>query len=561
MMKAKKIFTNVRIIILLLVLILAIIAINPSINADGVAIRQVLKNSAAAQAGIINPGPTTAPTARERILSVNNIPIVDEKNYYQIINEYPANRSLTITTNKNTYRLTTKQNFVVEFKNETVFDNTTNTTNTKLVPYNRTVPGTQDLGLTVYPAPKSNIRLGLDLSGGTRVILKPKEKVSQDDLNIVIDNIKQRLNVYGLSDIVVKSSKDLVGDDYVIVEIAGANKNEVENLLSQQGKFEAKIGQDAVFRGGKDITYVCRSAECSGIDRNYGCGQSGDGYSCRFSFQISLSPDAAQRQATLTEKLGVKVDSSGNYLDKPLDLYLDDQLVDTLQISSDLRGRASTNIVISGSGAGKTQQEAAQDSITNMKRLQTVLITGSMPVQLEIIKSDGISPMLGSSFINNALLIGLLSIIAVTFVLVVRYRKPIIAFPIVITMMSEVTIILGFAAFVGWNLDLAAFAAIIIAIGSGVDDQIIIIDETLHNTNDHGVKRSWKERMGKAFFIIFASYFTLVAAMIPLWFAGAGLLRGFAITTIVGVTGGVLITRPAFAAITEIMLKKDDEDD
>jgi preprotein translocase subunit SecD len=66
--------------------------------------------------------------------------------------------------------------------------------------------------------------------------------------------------------------------------------------------------------------------------------------------------------------------------------------------------------------------------------------------------------------------------------------------------------------------------------------------------------------LGKAFFIIFASYFTLIAAMIPLIFAGAGLLRGFAITTIVGVTAGVLVTRPAFAAIIEILLKKDDDD-
>jgi len=32
-----------------------------------------------------------------------------------------------------------------------------------------------------------------------------------------------------------------------------------------------------------------------------------------------------------------------------------------------------------------------------------------------------------------------------------------------------------------------------------------------------------------------------------LFWAGAGLLRGFAFTTIIGVTVGILITRPAFA--------------
>ena len=48
---------------------------------------------------------------------------------------------------------------------------------------------------------------------------------------------------------------------------------------------------------------------------------------------------------------------------------------------------------------------------------------------------------------------------------------------------------------------------------------------------------------------------TTVAAMIPLWNAGAGLIRGFALTTIVGVTIGVFITRPAFAAMIEKLLK------
>ena len=62
--------------------------------------------------------------------------------------------------------------------------------------------------------------------------------------------------------------------------------------------------------------------------------------------------------------------------------------------------------------------------------------------------------------------------------------------------------------------------------------------------------------MKKAFFIIFVAYATTVAAMVPLWNAGAGLIRGFALTTIAGVTIGVFLTRPAFAAIVEKMFKE-----
>ena len=48
------------------------------------------------------------------------------------------------------------------------------------------------------------------------------------------------------------------------------------------------------------------------------------------------------------------------------------------------------------------------------------------------------------------------------------------------------------------------------------------------------------------------AFFTIIAAMLPLFWAGAGMLKGFALTTILSVCAGILITRPAFAD----MLKK-----
>ena len=65
----------------------------------------------------------------------------------------------------------------------------------------------------------------------------------------------------------------------------------------------------------------------------------------------------------------------------------------------------------------------------------------------------------------------------------------------------------------------------------------------------------WKEKIKQAFFIIFGSYAAMLAAMIPLWAMGAGLLKGFAIVTMMGVSIGVFITRPAYAQILEILAK------
>ena len=172
---------------------------------------------------------------------------------------------------------------------------------------------------------------------------------------------------------------------------------------------------------------------------------------------------------------------------------------------------------------------------------------------MTIVKTDSISPVLGKEFVSNAIWMSVLAILAVAVVLAIRYKKIIIALPILVTMISEVIILLGVAAFIGWNMDLAAIAGILVSIGTGVDDQIVITDETLKGETSQIF--NWKEKVKRAFLIIMLAYLTLVVAMIPLIFAGAGLLKGFAITTIIGVTIGVFITRPAYSSFVEIMLK------
>lgn len=581
MSKIKKLFTNTRVIILIIFLLLSLITISPRIGGDhGVAIRSIAKNSSATHAlpkPLESPKANIAPMSREVIKSINSKPIMDVDDYYKFEDSLKANRTILITTNKGSYRLKTLPivKTIVTNKTKTVkvvekvFNNETNKTEnvTKFVKQNITIKkidGVQDLGIKVYPAPSNNIRKGLDLEGGTRVLLQPEEQISDDDLDLVIQNIKQRLNIYGVSDIIVRSVKDFTGETYILVEIAGVNQDEVKDLLSKQGKFEAYIGDKKVFKGGNDIVYVCRSAQCSGIDPRQGCresvDQSGSKWVCGFRFSIALSADAAQSFADATAPLDVVFTGAGQsgYLSKNISLYLDNELVDQLRIGADLKGAAQTSISISGSGTGSSQSAAAEDALANMKKLQTVLVTGSLPVKLNIIQSDAISPALGAEFIKNALLVGLLALLAVITVITIRYKKFVIALPITITMVSEVIILMGFAALIGWRLDLAAIAGIIIAVGTGVDDQIVISDETLSHKGSAKLL-SWKDKLKKAFFIIFTSYFTTVVAMLPLWFSGAGLLKGFALTTVVGVSIGVLITRPAFAAILELLLERQDK--
>ncbi len=579
----KRIIKRARVVILIIALVLALVALQFNLTSNGIAIRTVTKNSASDIAGV-ELSENSQPMSKEVIIEINNQKINNVEEYYDFVSTLRVNQSFTMKTvqrkacivftcltNKyNSYKITAlpKYNITIlpetEFidHTESVFNETLNKTVniTTTVEQNKTIKeliGVEDIGMGVYAAPVNNIKKGLDLQGGTRVLLKLDEPATNDQMELVLSNIKERLNVYGLSDVIVREIKGFAGtgDQYILAEVAGITNEEIRDLIAKQGKFEAKIGDEIIFRGGQDITYVARSGDESGLE--YGsCGQAlgSEVFSCRFRFGISLTPEAAQKQADTTETLEIVSERGEEFLSESLILYLDDELVDSLRIGAELKGNPVTEISISGSGVGSTMQAAQLDAITNMKRLQTILITGSLPVKLSIVKTDTLSPTLGSQFVKNVMLVGLLAILGVALVIFIRYRDLKVSIPVIITMISEVFILLGFAALVGWNLDIAAIAGILVAVGTGVDDQIIITDETLNKKS--AVKLSWKEKLKKAFFIMLAAYATTMFAMIPLYFAGAGLVKGFALTTMAGVTIGILITRPAFASIIEELYRE-----
>jgi len=445
---------------------------------------------------------------------------------------------------------------VQEEVNGTLVNKSINVTINKTVRDYKDIIVGKDIGLRVYKAPRSNINWGIDLQGGVRVILKPANKsVDPSLIETTIESMKQRLNVYGLSDISVRQIKSLEGT-YIVAEIPGINEDEVKELIAKQGKFEAKIGNYTVFIGGKDITYVCmRDPNCARLQRPIHTPD-GSGYVAKFMFSISVTPEAAQRFAQATRNLDIVTGKDGKrYLSQKLLLYLDDKLVDELNIVADLKGQAVSEAAITGAGVGTTPQEAIQNARTNMKRLQTVLITGSLPIKLEIVNIETLSPSLGMDFMKNIALIGILALVAVSLVVYLRYRRLEISIPMIINVLGEVIILLGVATIIKWKLDIAALAGLIIAIGTGLDHQIIIADETLKGEK-HAIVYGLKEKIKRAFFIILGSFFTTTAAMIPLTLIGANLLKGFAFTTILGLMIGVFITRPTYAKIIEILLRE-----
>jgi preprotein translocase subunit SecD len=501
------------------------------------------------------------------------------------------------------------------------------------------------IGIDVIDIDQTNLNFGLDIKGGTRVILSPKGNVTKETVDEIIATLQTRVNTYGLKEINIIPVRSFDGNYYIQIEAAGVGRDIVENLLSKQGRFEAKItkpvflkdnkgvfqlsnsyniellsndsvklgdmfidvnqtfsiediefqylnrsGSELMFWGtaykGEDIELVYSDPQHSGII------PSGDYY--QFYFVVMVSETGAGKFAKITSGIPSQIDmqSGEEYLkDSKIYLFLDDQLVSDLRISSELGGKVYTTPQVTGSR--ETQELALEEKLN----LQSILRSGSLPVSLEVASISVISPTLGQGFITSALFAGVLAAIAVIIIVFVRYRNLKIAVPMVFMTLSEVIIIVGVAAggdsiiwifvlllnmiivgtawwkkeeiditawigafliplfgFLSWTLDLPAIGGIIAAIGTGVDHLVIIADETMLGKREEAVY-TFKEKIKRAFFIIFGTAAATISAMVPMIFIGIGLIKGFAITTTVGVLIGVLVTRPAYAVIAERMKK------
>ncbi len=215
-------------------------------------------------------------------------------------------------------------------------------------------------------------------------------------------------------------------------------------------------------------------------------------------------------------------------------------------------------------GISPTKADAEKKVIAT----QVLLSSGNLPIKILPIcgttfaenteqcggKETTFDPALGGKFLSISAIIGIIAIIVVSIIIFIRYRKMALTIPVMLTCLSEIIIILGFASMIHWELDLLAIAGIIIVVGTGVDNQIVILDETLKRGKKKEVV-SIVERIKSAFFIIFVSAGTIIVVMLALMGVEAGMLKGFAFTTIAGVLIGVIITRPAFAKIVEYIVK------
>jgi len=449
----------------------------------------------------------------------------------------------------------------------------------------------------------TNLRFGLDLEGGIYAVVEPQGNVSDEVLEDVKATLEKRVSSVRESSFQISKFGN---QSFIQIQIAGGTEEELMKLINTTGIFEGKIpltvkfeenkgmlkvgpkekwlevelknnsivindtayhihqnfsylginfeivniSSDAarllatVYRNdnrGKDIVKVYIDPQHSFLQRE------GDFYT--WGFRVEVTEEAAQRFYNVVRNLGIRPARLGEelYLEEKLFLYLDGKEMSNLSISAGLKEKPTT--IASVTGSSRTREEAIEER----RFLQNILRSGSLPVKLNVLSVYKITPKLGIEFFENLLLAGIVALIAISSVLLLRYRSVKVVSLIIFTTLSEIIIILACSVLIGWTLDLGSLVGIFVVVLTGIEQQVMITDEIRAGKEQH---ISLRERLNRAFFVIFGSAGTTIGAMLPLMVLGFGMLRGFAITTILGILVGVFITRPVYSELVKTVLEK-----
>lgn len=356
-----------------------------------------------------------------------------------------------------------------------------------------------------------------------------KEGVSTETRDLTKEILSDKLNSLGLKDIPVRT----VGEDYILIDFAGVDLATAKEIAEKPGKFEIRIQTT-----GNETEHVL-----------YGDSVVSVGIPSFHDEQWHTPFTLNDEGARALQKVALETGAIDNPEEHYLNMYLDGVKIYGAPLSYSAAAKLREGPIYSWEASTGTDETAKKEATA----LQVHLRAGALPVNVVLVGSGHVDAGLGSQFKTQAVIAAIFSMVAVAGVVFFKYRRPEILIPMIGTSFSEVVMILGVAAVIGWQLDLPAIAGIIASIGTGIDHLVIITDEVLYEGKLPPTK-VFHSRIGKAFAIILGAASTNIIALSPLVVMGFGTLKGFAITTIIGVLIGVLFARPVYALVIKEFL-------
>jgi protein-export membrane protein, secD/secF family len=357
----------------------------------------------------------------------------------------------------------------------------------------------------------NKIKLGLDLRGGTSVVLQAQGKIESDTMDKVRDIIERRVDGLGVTEPVIQIS----GNDRLIVELAGIKDSQkAVELIGTTAKLEFKIkNQDGTYGptllGGSAIKTAVLSQ-----------GEFG-----RPAVDFTLDSKGAEVFAKITrENIG-----------KPLAIMLDGKEQSAPVINSEI-----------SRGTGQITTNSREDA----QKITNLLKSGALPVSIKILEVRTVGATLGVESIKQTQFAGILAMIAISLFMFAIYKIPGLIADVVLVIYGF--LVLASLSLVGSTLTLPGIAGFILTLGMAVDANVITFERIKEEMGkgysiDDSVEKGFENGLPA---IIDGNLTTLLIAAVLFSF-GTGPVRGFAVT----LSLGVMITMLTAIFITKLFMR------
>ena len=347
----------------------------------------------------------------------------------------------------------------------------------------------------------NKVKLGLDLRGGTSVVLQAQGKIEPDTMSKVRSIIERRVNSIGVAEPVIQLS----GNDKLIVELAGIkDPQKAIELIGTTAKLEFRIKN-------KDGSYGPVLLEGSALKT---AGVSRDQVGMP-SVSFELNSQGANTFAKITrENIG-----------KQLAIMLDNKEQSAPTINSEINGGSG---IITG-----------RFSIEEANNLANLLKSGALPVEIKIVENRTVGATLGVDSIRQTGIAGLIALGVISVFMIAIYKIPGIVADI--ALLINGVLVLGLLSGIGAALTLPGIAGFILTLGMAVDSNVITYErikeelrlgESLHDAVERGYENAFPA-------IIDGNLTTMLVAAV-LFFLGTGPIKGFAVTLALGVVATVI---------------------
>lgn len=363
-----------------------------------------------------------------------------------------------------------------------------------------------------FVSPLANsIRQGLDLQGGTHVVLEavdtPEAQVNDDAMQRVVKIMEKRVNELGLTEPLIQRQ----GERRIIIELPGIkDPDSAIKTIGKTAMLEFKDEDGNTVMTGTDL----KNAQDARNQQN------------QYVVNLEFSDEGAKKFADLTTK----------NVGRRIAILLDGEVLTNPNVREP----------ITGGRAEITGQESQEEA----HRIAMLLRSGALPVKVNIIETRTVGPTLGQDSKDKSEFAFVIGISAVLVFMILFYRlSGLIAD---LSLMAYVILLLFLLKMLDATLTLPGVAGIILSIGMAVDANVLIFEhfkeefrlgKTLRLSMEAGFKR--------AFTTIFDSNITTIIAALVLFFFGTGTIKGFAITLGLGVVLSMLTA----ITLTQYMLK------